>query len=85
MAGNRFNDPPPAGFEYILARFRVQIQSLVDQNVPIDMNHARFDGVRQDGAVYNQFPLGSGVDPDLRTSLFAGVDYKVDLLLGGDQ
>lgn len=72
IAGNQFNDEPPAGREYILARIRVSVANLVASEEPIEVNHARFDAVRGTGAVYNDFVVVSGVDPDLRTELYGG-------------
>jgi hypothetical protein len=75
MDANRFNDPPPAGHEYILARFRVRVESTVGQDEAIQMNHARFDAVRGDGATYSHFLFVAGLQPDLRTDLYSGSEY----------
>ena len=70
---NQFNEAPGDGKEYVLAKFRVRI---VEAEVePYDINHAQFDVYSGTGVQYTDFISVAGMDPNLRTNLYAGAEH----------
>lgn len=74
LAANQFNDVPEPGWEYKMVKVRVMV--LESDEVGFDMNHAVWEAVSQDGVVYNNFVAVSGVEPDLRTTIFEGGTHQ---------
>jgi hypothetical protein len=70
---NMFNDPPGAGKEYILAKFRVKI--IEAENEPYDINSAQFDVYSATGVEYTEFFSVAGRDPQLDANLFEGAEH----------
>ncbi|MGI6004236.1 MAG: hypothetical protein ACOX88_02305 [Christensenellales bacterium] len=64
--GNRFNDDPPDGMEYLFAKFSVEAIDSKDDEA-IDINNAMFDIVSTDGVHYNDFVSVAGLSPRLDT------------------
>lgn len=69
-AADSTNVPPAAGHEYILARFRVQVDSLFSSR-PIVVAHGRFAAVSENGVVYPPVTL-KGIAPNLSVEMFSG-------------
>lgn len=70
LATNRFNDPPPAGFEYVLVRARVRYLGLAEG--PHSINHySHFATLDGDGQVYTR-PSLVVPTPQLYGWLFPG-------------
>ena len=70
---NQFNNAPGEGKEYVLAKFRVRI--VAAEVEPYDLNHAQFDAYSGTGVQYTDFVSVAGMDPDLRTNLYAGAEH----------
>lgn len=70
---NQFNSAPGDGKEYVLAKFRVRI--VAAEVEPYDLNHAQFDVYSGTGVQYTDFVSVAGMDPDLRTNLYAGAEH----------
>lgn len=64
------NLPPPAGREYVIARFRVQVDSLFSSR-PIVVAHGRFVAVSENGVIYPSVTL-AGITPSLSAEMYAG-------------
>ncbi len=67
---NRYNDPPPEGLEYVLARARVRYLGLTDEAKPIS-RYSDFVALNGDGEVYER-PSLVVPKPELSGSLFPG-------------
>ncbi len=74
MQGSKYNDVPPEGKEYILAKFKIKaLESKNDEK--IDMNEYMFDFVSAEGIKYNDFVNVSGLEPKL-TEIYAGAEIE---------
>lgn len=83
--GNKFNDKPESGKEYILVKFKIKVLESVDDK-KVDMNNAQFTFVNSSGATYDDFISVSGLKPAL-TDLYAGAEtegYAYELIDEGD-
>ncbi len=54
MAANQFNDGPPAGFEYLLGRFWVEIVQLADPGTAFRMWDGHWEAVSGAGVIHEQ-------------------------------
>lgn len=72
--GNLFNDEPPAGKEYILAKFRIDILD-TQEDKPYSFSHAKFTAVSGAGVEYTGFLVVSGLEPDLSADLYEGAEH----------
>lgn len=72
--GNQFNDSPPAGKEYILAKFRVKVLS-TEKDDYFHFNMAQFDTVSSAGVTYGGFLSVSGLDPSFGVDLYRGAEH----------
>lgn len=73
-SGNRFNDEPPEGKEYMLAKFKISVIDAEEE--PFDLNHAYFDVVSGGGIEYTDFISVSGLEPDLRADIYTGATHE---------
>ena len=71
---NMFNEEPDTGMKYVLAKFKIKIDSLEEE--PFDINHAHFDAVSNAGAMYNEYVTLVTPAPNLRTELYSGSKYE---------
>lgn len=63
---NMFNDPPPAGKKYVLAKFRVKLIKFEGKTFDtFDVNPAMFEAVSKSGVVYDNFVPVVTPDPQL--------------------
>lgn len=74
-AANRYNSAPDTGKEYILAKFRVKILS-TEEDMPYDLNHAKFNVVSSMGVEYTGFHSVAGLNPSLRADLYEGAEHE---------
>lgn len=72
--GNLFNDEPPAGKEYVLAKFRIAILD-TQEDKPYSFHHAKFTAVSGSGVEYTGFLVVSGLAPDLSADLYEGAEH----------
>lgn len=70
VAVNQFNDPPPNGYEWLIAKIRVELVALAGTK-PFEMVGVRWTAFSVDGASY---PDGFAVvpEPALRVELYGG-------------
>ena len=68
---NIFNDPPPQGYEYILAKIRFEYLWNSDPDRSIDISQYSFDAFSEDGVKYES-PMLVTPDPQLSTTLYPG-------------
>ncbi len=54
MAANQFNEEPPAGFEYLLGRFWVEIVQLADPGIAFRMWDGHWESVSGAGVIHEQ-------------------------------
>lgn len=73
--GNKFNDEPAEGKEYILAKFKVKLLN-IDENKTFNLNRYTFDLVSSKGVLYNDFTSVSGLNPDLSTELYKDAEIE---------
>ncbi len=73
FAGNQFNLEPRSGQEYLLAKFKIKVNSL--EKSTISINQYMFDVVSGSGVKYEGFNSVSGLYPDWNTELYAGADF----------
>ncbi|NKI24436.1 hypothetical protein HFN20_25125 [Paenibacillus dendritiformis] len=73
-AANRFNKAPRKGFEYILAKVTVSIDSHANPDAAMDVNAFDFTLVSSDGADYPAVAVVTP-DPPLRTKIYVGGTY----------
>jgi len=77
LAANRFNDTPAPGQEYVLARFRLEIVSLVNPSTAFEMWNGHWETVSGTGAVSGDIYLsvcclGGGLEGEG----FAGASWE---------
>jgi len=68
---NMFNDPPQAGYEYILAKIRFEYLWNSDINQDIDISQFSFDAFSKDGVEYDS-PIVVTPDPQLDKTMYPG-------------
>lgn len=73
-ATNRFNKAPRKGYEYILAKISVSIDSHANPDAAVDVNAFDFTMVSSDGADYPAVAVVTP-DPPLRTKIYVGGTY----------
>lgn len=73
-ATNRFNKAPHKGYEYILAKISVSIDSHANPDAAVDVNAFDFTLVSSDGADYPAVAVVTP-DPPLRTKIYVGGTY----------
>ncbi|BFH16589.1 stalk domain-containing protein [Paenibacillus melissococcoides] len=73
-AANRFNKAPRKGYEYILAKVTVSIDSHATPDAAVDVNAFDFTLVSSDGADYPAVAVVTP-DPPLRTKIYVGGTY----------
>ncbi len=72
---NRFNSPPQAGFEYILARVRFDYLNGKDPNTQYDLSDYDFDAVSSDGKDYERVSVVEP-KPTLSAKLYPGASHE---------
>ncbi|MCE7794026.1 DUF4352 domain-containing protein [Salipaludibacillus sp. CUR1] len=72
--GNQFNDESGEGKEYILAKFRVQLEYAEEE--PFDVNPQQFDVISSGGSSYEEFISISGLEPEFRSDLYEGGEVE---------
>jgi hypothetical protein len=66
---NMFNDSPPAGMKYILAKIRFKLFDAEEE--PFHVDYLDFDAVSKNGVVYDHAPVVIP-EPELSTDLYKG-------------
>jgi len=74
-AANMFNDPPKAGFEYILFAVRFDYLSGSTPDKTFDVSPVWFDVISGKGKEYEYVSV-AGLDPDIRTSLYPAASHE---------
>jgi len=72
---NMFNDPPEAGFEYILAKVRFEYLTGPTPDTAYDVSPVWFDAISSDGKEYDTAYV-VGPDPSIRTDLYPGASHE---------
>jgi cell division protein FtsL len=73
-SGNQFNDEPPEGKEYILAKFKITVLDAEEE--PFELNHAYFSAISGEGIEYTDFVSVSGLEPDLSADIYIGATHE---------
>jgi hypothetical protein len=72
-AGNQYNSNPPAGKEYVMARFRVKnLKDLTGKDGAFDLTKGFFDYADSDGKIIDAQASVAGVTPSIDAKLFEG-------------
>jgi len=74
-AANRYNDPPKAGFEYILVRMRFEYLTGPTADSTYYMTSSWFDTVSSSGSVYDN-PSIVDPDPSFDCTLYPGASHE---------
>lgn len=74
-AANQFNDAPPTGMEYILAKFRFELVSIDDPNAQHRIDGLDFTAVSAEGRDYERKSVVVP-DPDYDAKLYQGASHE---------
>lgn len=74
QADNKFNQPAEDGYEYILAKITIKMNTIKKENTKVDISPVNFTLVSSDGRDYETL-IGTSVEPNIRTSLYAGASH----------
>jgi hypothetical protein len=72
---NMFNDAPPSGFEYVLARIKFDLIDIGDTDAAYNLSQYDFKAVSSSGKEYNS-PSMVTPDPQLSTNLYKGSSHE---------
>jgi hypothetical protein len=73
-AANPFNSKPKDGYEYLLAKISVKMDSVGKEGAKVDISRVNFTLVSGEGKDYETL-IGVVIDPDIRTSLYEGASH----------
>ncbi len=71
---NQFNDAPKDGKEYVLAKFKIKVNSLEKDTIRI--NNSMFELFSATGTKYSDFVSVAGLKPAWQTELFQGAEFE---------
>lgn len=75
QAANPFNEPPPEGREYLLVLVAFFLEEAPEPDIAYDLGPLDFDLVSATGREYDHPIMVSGLDPDIRTTLYEGASH----------
>jgi len=70
-----WNDEPPSGYEYVLAKIRFKLIKMPDGVNYYSLTRAEFEAVSENGVVYDYDPFLVPPQPDISADLYEGATH----------